>query len=486
MIRLSHLLQDLVQDPLYGDPMIEHVTDDSREVYPGALFVALRGSRGDGTQHIAEAAARGAVAALVDRDCQRTDSVIPLYHVPDLAQRRALLAARLYGFPGARLHCIGVTGTNGKTTCAHLAAQLLNSVGRRAAVVGTAGHGFPGALQPASHTTPGALVLQGLLADLANAGATDVVMEVSSHALDQQRVAEIAFSGAVFTNLTRDHLDYHGTMEAYAAAKARLFDVPSLCYAVLCEDDAFGRALRLRLATRSLTVLGFGVHAGDVRVLHQHENESGLHLTLQTPLGSLDLSTRLYGHFNALNIAAITAVMLCEGYTLGQIAQGFLLAQPVPGRMERFGGGRDPLVVVDYAHTPDALQKALEAVRVSVPGRLWCVFGCGGDRDQGKRPQMGRIAAELSDYLVLTDDNPRSEAPEVIIADICAGLRATDSARVVHDRKLAIRTAIADARAGDGVLVAGKGHETWQEIGAVRHPFSDQQVVAQALRERAP
>ncbi|HET9122942.1 MAG TPA: UDP-N-acetylmuramoyl-L-alanyl-D-glutamate--2,6-diaminopimelate ligase, partial [Acidiferrobacteraceae bacterium] len=445
MMRLSQLLENLSQDPLREDPVVRALTDDSRLVVPGALFVAVRGSRADGAEHLAQAAAQGAVAALVDSVVAPPPGRMPVYRVPRLAQQRALIAARFHGFPAKRLHCLGVTGTNGKTTCAHLAAQLLGHAGRRAAVIGTVGTGFPGALRPSTHTTPGALALQQILAELVADGATDVAMEVSSHALAQDRVAEVPFQGALFTNLTRDHLDFHGTMEAYAAAKARLFEFSSLRYAVLCEDDAFGRTLRARLAQRSLPTFGFGLHQGDVRVLEQGESDSGLRLTLQTPKGRLPLMTRLHGSFNALNVAAIAAVMLCEGYDLDQIAQGFREAQPVPGRMERFGGGPDPLVVVDYAHTPDALQKALEAVRPSVTGELWCVFGCGGDRDAGKRPQMGRIASQLCDQLVLTDDNPRSEAPEAIIAAICAGLPSPRRARIVHDRAQAIRTAVREA-----------------------------------------
>jgi UDP-N-acetylmuramoyl-L-alanyl-D-glutamate--2,6-diaminopimelate ligase len=307
-------------------------------------------------------------------------------------------------------------------------------------------------------------------------------MEVSSHALDQARVAGVAFDIAVFTNLTRDHLDYHGDMDAYAAAKARLFDFPHLEAAVINADDRFGRELIERSRPR-LRVVGFGLEQGEVRARRVQPSTDGLTIAVTTPFGDTELKSPLLGRFNAANLLAVLAVLLVAGLPLAEAARVVAQARPVAGRMERFGGDDRPLVVVDYAHTPDALDKVLAALREHTRGKLVCVFGCGGDRDRGKRPLMGAIAERLADVVILTNDNPRHEDPQAILVGIAGGMQSTPT--VVPDRGQAIRAALREARAGDIVLVAGKGHEDYQQIGDRRLPYSDRETVRELLGEAA-
>ncbi len=480
-MRLSRLLAGFVDTPLHDDPEITGLTLDSRAVQHGFLFVAVPGTRADGRAFIAGALARGAAAVVYEADGAGSDvRTASALGIRNLRQHIGTLADRFYGSPSQRLTVIGVTGTNGKTTTTSLLAQALDRAGRHCGLIGTLGSGFPGRLDPSLHTTPDAISVHRLMADFAAAGAEAVCMEVSSHALDQARVAGVVFDVAVFTNLTRDHLDYHGDMDAYAAAKARLFDFPHLAAAVINADDRFGQELIARARAR---VVSFGFENGDVRASAVRPSPAGLAIDVTTPAGSAEVRSPLLGRFNAANLLAVLAVLLVLGMPLTDAAAALAHAQPVAGRMERFGGDDRPLVVVDYAHTPDALEKALAALREHTAGRLLCVFGCGGDRDRGKRPQMGAIAERLADVVILTDDNPRHEEPLSIIREIAAGMRSTPT--VVPDRTQAIRAALAEARAGDIVLVAGKGHEDYQQVGAERRPYSDRDTVRALLQEAA-
>ena len=481
---LSGLLDGFAQPAFGDDPEIVGITLDSRMVRQGWLFLAVRGVRADGRAFIAGAFSRGAAAVVYEANGYEPDvhaaNAIP---VKDLRQHVGTIASRFYDAPSTKLKVIGVTGTNGKTTTTHLLAQVLDRSERRCGLIGTLGCGFPGQLDPSLHTTPDAVSVQRLLAEFVAAGARTVCMEVSSHALDQARVAGVAFDIAVFTNLTRDHLDYHGDMSAYAEAKARLFDFPHLEAAVINADDSFGRELIERSRSR-IRVVSFGLERGDVRANVVQPSAEGLALQVTTPQGATELRSPLLGRFNAANLLAVLAVLLIAGMPLAEAAAVLGKAQPVAGRMERFGGiNGQPLVVVDYAHTPDALEKALKALREHTRGRLLCVFGCGGDRDRGKRPQMGAIAEKLADVVILTNDNPRHEEPSAIIQEISTGMRTTPT--IVPDRMQAIRAALREALAGDVVLVAGKGHEDYQQIGDQRLPYSDRDTVRALLGEAA-
>jgi UDP-N-acetylmuramoyl-L-alanyl-D-glutamate--2,6-diaminopimelate ligase len=482
--RLSTLLAGLTDAPLADDPEIRGLTLDSRAVQPGWLFIAVPGARADGRAYLAGAYARGAAAAVYEtKDFVSEARYTNAIGVKDLREHVGVIADRFYGAPSRKLQVIGVTGTNGKTTTTHLLAQVLDRPPARCGLIGTLGSGFPDRLDPSLHTTPDAVSVHGLLAKFADTGTKTVCMEVSSHALDQARVAGVAFGIAVFTNLTHDHLDYHGDMDAYAAAKARLFDFPHLQAVVINQDDAFGRELIERTRGRA-QLLTFGLRAGDVRARVVEPSVAGLALTVVTPHGETHLRSPLLGRFNAANLLAVLAVLLVTGMPLTEAAARLSQAQPVAGRMERFGAGAgQPLVVVDYAHTPDALEKVLQALREHTSARLVCVFGCGGDRDRGKRPLMGRIAEQLADVVILTNDNPRHEDPASIINEIATGMQTTPSA--VPDRTQAIRAALSEAGAGDIVLVAGKGHEDYQQFGDRRLAYSDRDTVRVLLGEAA-
>lgn len=374
---------------------------------------------------------------------------------------------------------IGVTGTNGKTSVSHWIAQAMTRLGKPSVVIGTLGNGFAGRLSPAANTTPDAAELQAMLARYVAEGARACAMEVSSHGLDQGRVNGCRFDVAVLTNLSRDHLDYHGSMEAYAAAKAGLFAWPGLDHAVLNLDDDFGKSLVGR--TGSARVVGYGTRQGEVRAEAVIERREGLLLVLDTAWGRGELEVPLLGRFNAYNLLAVLAVLLVSDIPFGEAVTALAKVRPPAGRMQTLGGDGRPLVVVDYAHTPDALEKVLATLRpLAGKGRVICVFGCGGNRDKGKRPLMGRAAQRGADLVFVTSDNPRHEDPLAIIADILQGVK-TDSAHIEPDRARAIFEAVGGARAEDIVLIAGKGHEDYQEIGGRRLPFSDAAVAEKAL-----
>jgi len=488
--RLAELVAGFALAP--PEVRVSDVTLDSRAATPGALFLACRGRAHHGLEFAAEAAERGARSVLYEPEgAPAAPAALPagtfVLAVPELSARAGLIADRFFGGPSERLTVAGITGTNGKTTCAWLLAQALARCGRQAGYIGTLGAGVPPKLTPARHTTPDAVTLQRELAELLAAGAACVSLEVSSHALDQSRVNGVRFHTAAFTNLTRDHLDYHGSMEAYGAAKARLFTWPGLSFRVINVDDPFGAELarragdgRLIVTSRQAAPLPEG--AQFVRATRVRAEPAGLLVEVESSFGGVELPLRLMGEFNVDNALTVLAVLLAFGIPLRTAAPALARVRPASGRMEMFGGrGRSPLAIVDYAHTPDALANALRAARLHCRGQLRVVFGCGGDRDTGKRPLMGRVAAELADDIVLTDDNPRSEDPRRIVADIVAGITPGAPLVIEHDRALAIRMALVRSSPDDVVLIAGKGHEDYQVRGSERREFRDQAVVAAEL-----
>lgn len=488
---LRELLQGRADAGAAGDILVRGLTLDSRRVRPGDVFVALQGAAAHGIDFAPAAAERGAVAVLAEDSgtgnrepgIGKADET-PVVWVGDLRGVLGAIASHWFGEPSRALHVIGVTGTNGKTSTVQLLAQALHDDGRRVATIGTLGAGAYGAVREGERTTPDAIAVHGLLAEFRDAGVSHVAMEVSSHALDQGRVNAVTFELAVFTNLTRDHLDYHGTMDAYGAAKQRLFAWPGLHAAIVNVDDAFGRALISTVGTGT-QLLRYGVERDDADVVaHAIETRAdGLAFRLVTPWGEGDVATRLLGRFNVSNLLAVAACLGQLGVPFERIRAALAALDPVAGRMNRLGGGAQALVVIDYAHTPDALEQALTSLRAHCAGRLICVFGCGGERDAGKRPQMGAIAEALADRIVVTDDNPRGEDGDAIVAQILAGLTRPAAAVVERDRAAAIAVAIAHARSGDVVLVAGKGHEPYQEIAGVKRPFDDLQVARAALEQ---
>jgi UDP-N-acetylmuramoyl-L-alanyl-D-glutamate--2,6-diaminopimelate ligase len=487
-IGVARLLEGLATVPERLDVVVTGLSLDSRQTRPGDLFLACVGTRDHGLQYLDQVRAKGARLVLWEPPAPAgvDTSAADLLALPALGAHAGLIAARFYGHPSAALRVVGVTGTDGKTSCAHFLAQCLNRDDRRCGVLGTVGQGLYGALEDSTHTTPNPLELQALLASMLVQGARDVVMEVSSHALDQGRVAGTLIRYALLTNLSRDHLDYHHSAEHYAAAKAKLFGLAGLEAAVLNADDAFGRELLAGLRLPTVVAYGFTTTAGSsgraqVRGSDLRLSVDGFSLQVCSPWGTFSLDTRLLGRFNASNVLAVLAMLLTMGETPAQCIDHLSRLQPVPGRMERHGGGNLPMVVVDYAHTPNSLDHVLAALREHTRGRLHCVFGCGGDRDAGKRPAMARIAERRSDRVIVTDDNPRTEDPDRIVAQIFDGFEEPATVAVERDRRRAIGLAIAGARPADTVLIAGKGHEQYQLVGHSSHPFSDRDVVLDAL-----
>ena len=461
---------------------------DSRSIGAGDAFVALKGSRGHGMAFARSALSRGARIVIAEPaagvDAAGIDA--PVLWVDGLRDKLGAIAGRFFADPSRKLRVTGVTGTNGKTSVVQLLAQALDRLGRRSATIGTLGAGLADDIDAGERTTPDAISQQRLLAQFVERGASDVAMEVSSHALDQGRVNGIHFRLAVFTNLTRDHLDYHGDMAAYGAAKQRLFRMPGLAAAVINIDDPFAAQLIADLPA-GLTLLRYATKSdsADVRASQIELHANGLRFLLQTPWGERHIDSILLGRFNVSNLLAVAASLGALGHDFAAICSSLEALQPVAGRMSRLGGeAGQPLVVIDYAHTPDALEQSLASLRAHCSGTLVCVFGCGGERDAGKRPQMAGIAERLADQVIVTDDNPRAEDGDAIVAAIVSGFREPAAIRVQRDRGAAIRQAICAARAEDIVLIAGKGHEPYQEIAGIRHHFDDRDVARQALAER--
>jgi len=492
--RLDQLLLGIADASLAAQPelariVVDGLNLDSRQIRRGDAFVALRGTQAHGIAFAAGAVQRGARVVLAEApapdDVPALD--VPVLWIDGLHEQVGEIAARFFDRPSESMRMIGVTGTNGKTSCVQLLAQALTLLGHRAASIGTLGAGLHGQLDDGERTTPDAISVHARLARFRDAGASHVAMEVSSHALDQGRVGAVDFEVAAFTNLTRDHLDYHGSMEAYGAAKARLFAWPGLRAAVLNIDDAFGQELAGRLP-EGVQRLRLGMAGGEAEVSAERvvTSSEGLAFHLRTPWGSHAVRSALLGRFNVGNLLVVVACLGALGESFASIVDVLARLQPVNGRMSRLGGeaGR-PLVVIDYAHTPDALEQALSALRAHCAGRLICVFGCGGERDAGKRPLMGAIAARLADVAIVTDDNPRGEDGDAIVAQIVAGMTEARAMTVERDRAAAIAAALQLAQAGDVVLVAGKGHETYQDGPTGKHPFDDLAVAGAALEQRA-
>lgn len=479
---------------------ISHLVADSRSVKSGDTFVAYPGGQTDGRQFIEKAIANGANAVIWEakKFTWNESWEIPNLAIDDLRNHAGEIADYVYEAPSKKLWMVGVTGTNGKTTCSHWIARALNELGRKSALLGTLGNGLPGALQPTVNTTPEAINVHGLLAEYVQQDVKAVAMEVSSHALSQGRVNAVHFDVAMLTNLSRDHLDYHGDMQSYASAKRRLFDWENLKYAVLNLDDAFGAELAETLRDGEVEVLGYGLsqdalHLAErlgVRMVFGNKlnmNALGMSLSIHSSWGGAELHSRLIGRFNASNLLGVLAVLMVSGIELTDAIRVLEQQKAVAGRMQTLGGKDKPTVVVDYAHTPDALEKVLQTlneVTKPVGGKVICVFGCGGDRDRGKRPMMGTVASKLADESIITSDNPRSESPKAIIDAILFGVQGKHE--IIEDRAHAITRAVSMARAIDTVLIAGKGHEDYQEINGVKLPFSDSEVARRALSVWAP
>ncbi len=485
---LARLLEGIVGVP--ADRHVVDITLDSRSALRGGAFLACRGIKSHGLQHVDRALAAGVSVVLWEpapgMNVPQWPAEVLALPVPELSRHLGVIADRFFASPSRRVRIAGITGTNGKTTSAWLLAQALETAGLRAGYGGTLGWGTIGRKLTASgHTTPDCIAVHRHICDLHAAGVRSLAMEVSSHALAQQRVDGVRFDTAAFTNLSRDHLDYHQTMEAYGDAKARLFVAPGIEHRVINMSDPFGRRIAERLPIDAfVTAVSSGpadyrenadefVHARSTAAAR-----AGLEVQFDSSWGAGLLRSRLIGEFNAENLLVVLAILLLWEVPLKRALAALEAAAAPPGRMETFAAPGRALAVVDYAHTPDALAKALRAVRRHCAGKVWCVFGCGGDRDPGKRPIMGALAAELADEVILTDDNPRTEDPERIVRDIAAGMPADKRARTIRDRALAIATALNAAQPRDVVLIAGKGHEDYQLYGAQTLPFSDRAEAA--------
>jgi UDP-N-acetylmuramoyl-L-alanyl-D-glutamate--2,6-diaminopimelate ligase len=489
---LGTLLQGMAAVP--HDVLLTDLSLDSRQVRPGGAFLACRGLRHHGLEFAADVVQRGAAAIVWEPDGTHLPPVmksdIVLAAVPQLSARASELADRFFAAPSQQLDVVGVTGTNGKTTCAWMLAQALTHCHQPAAYLGTLGSAFAGTLSAGDLTTPDAIAVQRSLAQFLAKGARAVAMEVSSHGLVQDRVRAVRFAAAVFTNLSRDHLDFHGDMTNYGAAKARLFERDEVRLRVFNIDDAFGAQLAARpqfadsivCSSRATDIARH--HGPWLRARDAEFSTAGTTFELESTFGAARIESALLGEFNVDNLLAVLAVLLGRGISLAQAVAAVKVLTAPAGRLQTFTAPGRPLVVVDYAHTPDALDKALQVLRRHCAGRLIAVFGCGGDRDRGKRPLMGSIAARRADQVLLTDDNPRSEDGDRIIADIAAGV-PTHTAEIIRDRRAAICRAIAGASSGDVVLIAGKGHETWQLVGSEKLPFSDQDAARSALADAA-
>lgn len=471
-----------------SDLKISNLTLNSNEVIQNSLFIALEGANHHGLNYAKSAIEKGAVAVLFDKNDQElADEILANVNVlkigvENLAQNLGNFAARFYENPSQQLNVIGITGTNGKTSCSQFLAQALENSG----VIGTLGWGKVGALQTTLNTTPDALAIQKMLATLQNAGCENVAMEVSSHGLAQGRTNGVRFKGAIFTNFSRDHLDYHKTMDAYLETKLKLFNAPQLEFAVINLDDEVSDKI-IAAIPENIDIIGVTIEnkiAPRGQILNAKNinlNLSGIQFEVEWQNQKQACHVPLIGKFNLENALCVLATLLKLGLDLTDAAKRLQNLKPVAGRMEKFGGeNNQPLVIVDYAHTPDALEKVLHSLRAHTKGELNIVFGCGGNRDKGKRAQMGRVAEELANNIIITDDNPRFESSEDIVQDILSGF-FNNEAKVIYDRKIAIQRAIQHATAQDCVLIAGKGHEDYQDINGEKLPFSDSQCVREAL-----
>lgn len=486
-------LRDLLAPWVPGAPerTLREMTLDSRVAAAGDLFVAVVGHQADGRRYIPQAIAQGVAAVIAEAKDNASDGEIrevhgvPVIYLSQLNERLSALAGRFYHEPSEQLKLVGVTGTNGKTTTAQLLAQWAQLLGETSAVMGTVGNGLLGKVSPTENTTGSAVDVQHVLSGLHAQGATFAAMEVSSHGLVQHRVAALKFAASVFTNLSRDHLDYHGDMEHYEAAKWMLYSTHDCGQAIINADDEVGRRWLAKLPDAVAVSIANNIdpncHGRWLKATAVSYHDSGATIAFDSSWGTGEIESRLMGEFNVSNLLLALAALLALGYPLAGLLSTASRLQPVCGRMEVFSAPGKPTVVVDYAHTPDALEKALEAARLHCTGKLWCVFGCGGDRDKGKRPLMGAIAEQFADIAVVTDDNPRTEEPRAIIDDILAGMLDAGRAKVMEGRAEAVTAAIMQARPDDVVLLAGKGHEDYQIVGNRRLDYSDRVTAARLL-----
>ncbi|AZZ90491.1 UDP-N-acetylmuramoyl-L-alanyl-D-glutamate--2,6-diaminopimelate ligase [Hahella sp. KA22] len=484
--RLAELLKGIAEVPAALDCWVSDIQQDSRKVTSGALFVAAEGVSSNGAQYVEDALARGARAVLLPGTRQHVyeKGDVVFIELDNVRPVVGIIAHRFFGQATHRMKVVGVTGTNGKSSVTHYVAQLAEGMGMSAAVVGTLGYGRPNSLKATTHTTPDAVSLHRVLAELRNEGIELVAMEVSSHALDQDRAAGVNFDVAVLTNITRDHLDYHGTLEAYAEAKKRLFLSDSVRWKVFNQDDPYGARWAQELQGPKTLTFSVGKRdktAANVCAEDVHFDADGMSFELDFGATREPARLALVGEFNLSNALAACAALSALKAEPQAVRQQMARLTPVTGRMQPLHEDKAPTVVVDYAHTPDALEVALKAARRHCPGRLWCVFGCGGDRDPGKRPLMGAVAAQYADEVVLTDDNPRGEDPESIVAQIVKGVEQGAHFQVVRPRNDAIRFAVEHAAREDVILLAGKGHEDYQEIQGRRMPFSDIEIARDCL-----
>lgn len=474
---------------------ISDVTSNSKAAVKGSLFIALKGTQTHGIDYAIDAAKAGAVMIIYDSLDEYSQQRIPLLQkqvstqwlgIKHLDRVNGEIVSRFYDEPGRDMTLIGVTGTDGKSSVTHLITQALGNLGKRAGSIGTLGYGVGNKLESTMHTTPDAIVLQSYLYEFRQQECEYVAMEVSSHALEQYRVNGCQFDIAVLTNLGRDHLDYHGDMANYSAAKSRLFTDFDLSGRVVNANDEFGRTLADMFSAEEVICYSSALDASpdiEVRLQHSEITSLGQDIYVETPLGQIYAKTALMGNFNIDNTLACIASLIAMGFSREDIGTAVSDLQPIPGRMEKFSCGESmPIVVVDFAHTEQALRACLTTCREHVKGQLWCVFGCGGDRDPGKRKGMGRAVEELADQIIVTDDNPRTESAEKIAGDILSGMDNADGVSVVHSRQAAIEFALSQAASDDLVVIAGKGHEQEQIIGHDHYPFSDRHVVQRIMQ----
>ena len=494
---LNEILNGIERKKIHGDVGLEisGIALDSQKVGRGYLFAALRGEKQDGHSYIKQALERGAAALLLERVTDDVPQGVTVIEVEDSRVALAGVAANFYGRPARSLTMVGITGTNGKTTITYLLESIWKEGNKNPGVIGTIDYRFSGRRTEAPMTTPESVEIMRLLGEMRDAGVDRVAMEVSSHAIDKERILGCEFDAAVFTNLTQDHLDYHGSMENYRNVKKRLFtellrdSSKERKYSIINIDDPAGAQIADEAAGEVITY-SIDNPSADVYAFDHSVTGSGISADINTPWGRLEVSSRLFGEHNLSNILAAATAALATGSTLNEVEDGLARFSVVPGRLERVENPCGFEVLVDYAHTPDALKNVLTAIRPLTKGRVVLVFGCGGDRDRAKRPIMGRIGMELSDVLIITSDNPRTESPERILDDVERGVKEATGPDEkaysrIEDRRAAIKEAVGVARPGDTVLIAGKGHEDYQIIGTVKHPFDDRKVAAEAIREKS-
>lgn len=494
MMQLSELLKNITVLPAHADRPISHISLDSRKISKQDVFIAVKGTQQDGKKFISDAIAHHAAAILVEADATEhaiaSQSGVLLIPIDKLPQKVAEIAAQFYHHPTKKLRTIGITGTNGKTSCTHFLAQLLTTQNIPCGIIGTLGNGFYNALGPVGLTTPDPITLQATLADFAKQGAQAVAMEVSSHSIAQARIGAIDFEIATFTNLSQDHLDYHGTMEAYAAVKRQfLADFPHK-HVVINADDVWGRQWINELS-KTTSVYAFSTHKPSncpaIPMVYADKTNftlEGITATVHSPWGSESIMLPLIGEFNLSNALAVLTSLCLYGVSFDAAIAALRSLQAVPGRVQSLGGHEQPTVVVDYAHSPDALDKVLQTLRKHTRGKLICVFGCGGERDQGKRPLMAKVAEQWADRVIVTNDNPRKEDPQTIVKQIISGFTKPDQVQVILDRSKAIENSIQWASVGDCVLIAGKGAEHYQQIGDQKIPFDDVSEVRKCLERK--